>query len=128
MSAPPNEHSVKPTARQIALVFGSSLALLWGAWSTKTLVELEQRQIVTVRLGTLMEEFVAAEARVQRTPQDAQARIALYLKGVQNVIDELAADGTTVLVAEAVISGSAPDRSAQVKAKLATWMTSHDAR
>lgn len=128
MSATPNEHSVKPTGRQIALVVGGSLALLWGAWSTKTLVELEQRQIVTVRLGTLMEEFVAAEARVQRTPQDAKARIALYLKGVQSVIDELAADGTTVLVAEAVISGSAPDRSAQVKAKLATWMTSHDAR
>lgn len=122
MSRFANLRTPLPSLRQAALVLLICAALIWAGWSTQKLIELQERRIVTVQLGRLMEDFVAQEARVQRSPQEAQARVALYLEGVQAVIDGLAKDGTTVLVGEAVISGSAPDYSTHVRAQVDIWM------
>ena len=117
-----------PSLRQAAVVLLICALLIWAGWSTSKLIELQQRRIVTVQLGRLMEDFVTSEARVQRSPQEAQARVVLYLEGVQAVIDGLAKDGTTVLVGEAVISGSAPDYSGHVHTQVDIWMKNHGPR
>ena len=117
-----------PSLRQAAVVLLICAVLIWAGWSTQKLIELQQRRIVTVQLGRLMEDFVTSEARVQRSPQEAQARVVLYLEGVQAVIDGLAKDGTTVLVGEAVISGSAPDYSNHVRTQVDIWMKNHGPR
>lgn len=128
MSRFANLRTPLPSLRQAALVLLICAALIWAGWSTQRLIELQERRIVTVQLGRLMEDFVAQEARVQRSPQEAQARVVLYLEGVQAVIDGLAKDGTTVLVGEAVISGSAPDYSDHVHAQVDVWMKNHGPR
>jgi conjugal transfer pilin signal peptidase TrbI len=127
MSGSSSPRAWLPSLRHAGLVLLGSAALLWCGWTTKSVTDLQNRRIVTVRLGAMIEEFVAAEARAQRSPQDAQARLALYLKGIESVVNTLGKDGTTVLVAEAVISGSAPDYSPKVKADLDLWMTAHGA-
>lgn len=127
MSTAVSPHGWLPPFRQAGLVLLGSAALLWSGWTTRAVTDLQNRRIVTVRLAGMIEEFVAAEARAQHNPQEAQARLALYLKGMEAVVDKLGKDGTTILVAEAVISGSAPDYSPNVKADLDLWMTSHGA-
>ncbi len=127
MSGASSSRAWLPSLRQAGLVLLGSAALLWSGWTTRAVTDLQNRRIVTVKLGAMIEEFVAAEARAQRNPQEAQARLALYLKGMEAVVDRLGKDGTTILVAEAVISGSAPDYSPKVKADLDLWMTAHGA-
>lgn len=117
-----------PSWRQAGMALLLGITLIWAGWATKAVMELQHRRIVTVRLASMMEDYVAREARAKRDPAEAQLRITTYLKGVQSVIDDLAKDGTTVLVAEAVISGAAPDYSPLVKTRVDLWMNSHDPR
>ena len=91
-------------------------ALVWAAWATRTLVELRERRIVSVSLSRLVEDFVAAEARNGGSPEDAAKRTGAYLGAVNRAVTDLARDGTTVLVSEATLGRSVPDRTAQVRA------------
>ena len=101
------------------ILFAALLAAcLWGAWATTRLLELSARRVVTVRLAALMGEFVEAEARSGRAPEETKARIAHYLGAVEKAVDRLGEDGTTVLVAEAVVAGGAPDLTDQVRAEV----------
>jgi hypothetical protein len=99
-------------------LFGLSLigSTLWGAWATNKLLALEQREVVTVQLGRIMGDFVEAEARAGRPPEETRQRVQSYLKAVEASVDKLGKDGRTVLVAEAVVAGSAPDLTEQVRA------------
>ena len=106
-----------PTALALA---GSMLAsTLWGTWATHEIVTLHRREVVTVQLSRIMGDFVEAEARSGRPAEETQARVAAYLKAVEASVQALGKDGRTVLVAEAVVSGGAPDFTDQVRADVA---------
>ena len=96
-----------------------ALALIWAAWATRTLVALEQRQIVSVSLSRLVEDFVAAEARNGGTPDEAAKRTGAYLAAINQAVADLGRDGTTVLVSEATLGRSVEDRTAEVRARVA---------
>lgn len=94
-------------------------AVWWGSATTQRLHALERREVVTVQLGKIMGEFVEAEARSAHDPSATRERIALYLKAVEASVARLGREGRTVLVAEAVVAGSAPDMTDQVRLDVA---------
>lgn len=98
---------------------GILLAGLWASWATTALVEVEKREVVTVELAGMMGAFVEAEARSGNPPEIMKARVERYLKAVEASVATLRAEGRTVLVAEAVIAGSAPDFTETVRADVA---------
>ena len=97
-------------------------AALWGVWTTERVAAIERREIVTVELSRLMGEFVEAEARSGRPPEVMQARVEAYLAAVEASVERLDREGRTVLIAEAVVAGSAPDLTNQVRADVARRM------
>ena len=111
---------LSPTAIMLALCMVGST--LWGVWATDKLLALEKRELVTVQLSGLMGEFVEAEARSGRSPEEMQARVRTYLQAVEASVAQLRREGRTVLIAEAVVAGSARDLTAQVRADVARRM------
>ena len=91
---------------------------LWGAWVTRTLVEVRSRHIVSVSLSRLVEDFVASEARGGGTPDQSAKRTAIYLAAINQAVSNLGQDGTTVLVSEATLGRSVPDRTELVRARV----------
>jgi hypothetical protein len=109
--------ALSPTAMVLAAsMIGSTL---WGVWATDRLLTLEKREVVTVQLSRIMGEFIEAEARAGRPPEETRMRVELYLKAVEASVAALGREGRTVLVAEAVVSGSAPDLTESVRADVA---------
>ena len=109
--------AISPTAMLLAAsMIGSTL---WGVWATDRLLTLEKREVVTVHLSQIMGEFIEAEARAGRPPEETRMRVELYLKAVEASVQALGREGRTVLVAEAVVSGSAPDLTESVRADVA---------
>jgi hypothetical protein len=102
---------------------------LWGLWATDKLLALEKREVVTVQLSGIMGDFVEAEARAGRSPEETRQRVQAYLKAVEASVGQLSREGRTVLVAEAVVAGSTPDLTEEVRADVARRMgASPDAR
>ncbi|MFA9199844.1 MAG: type-F conjugative transfer system protein TrbI [Cypionkella sp.] len=95
---------------------------LWGIWATDKLLALEKREVVTVQLSRIMGDFVEAEARAGRPPEETRQRVQAYLKAVEASVEQLGRDGRTVLVAEAVVSGSTPDLTEAVRADVGRRM------
>ena len=93
-------------------------ALLWAAWSTRLLLDVSKRQIVSVSLSTLVGDFVAAESRNGGTPEQTASRTAAYLAAVNRSVSALGADGSTVIVTEATLGKSVPDRTEHVRAEV----------
>lgn len=93
-------------------------ASLWGAWVTRTLVEVRSRHIVSVSLSRLVEDFVASEARGGGTPDQSAKRTAVYLAAINQAVSNLGEDGATVLVSEATLGRSVPDRTELVRARV----------
>lgn len=98
---------------------GIMVAGLWASWATTALVEVKEREVVTVELAGMMGAFVETEARSGNPPEIMKARVERYLKAVEASVNSLSADGRTVLVAEAVIAGSAPDFTETVRKDVA---------
>ena len=82
--------------------------VLWGVWATDKLLALEKREVVTVQLSRIMGDFVEAEARAGRSPEETRQRVEAYLKAVEASVEQLGRDGRTVLVAEAVVGDQPP--------------------
>lgn len=89
--------------------------LLWAAWATRLLLEVSKRQIVSVSLSTLIGDFVAAESRNGGTPEQTASRTAAYLAAVNRSVAALGVDGTAVIVTEATLGKSVPDRTERVR-------------
>ena len=124
---PKGRFSVSLTA--IALALSMVGSTLWGLWATDKLLALEKREVVTVQLSGIMGDFVEAEARAGRTPEETRQRVQAYLKAVEASVGQLSREGRTVLVAEAVVAGSTPDLTEAVRADVARRMgASPDAR
>lgn len=107
------------TAGGLALASLAFAGFLWGVWTTNELVDLSRREVVTVQLSQLMGDFVEAEARTGRAPEETRARVELYLKAVEASVEQLGREGRTVLVSEAVVAGSSHDLTDQVRADVA---------
>jgi hypothetical protein len=93
-------------------------ALIWTAWATRALVELQHRRVVSVSLSRLVEDFVAAEARNGGTPEQSARRTATYLAAINKAVADMGAGGTTVLVSEATLGRSVEDRTDDVRARV----------
>lgn len=106
----------------IALALSMVGSTLWGLWATDKLLALEKREVVTVQLSGIMGDFVEAEARAGRTPEETRQRVQAYLKAVEASVGQLSREGRTVLVAEAVVAGSTPDLTEAVRADVARRM------
>ena len=102
--------------------------LIWSAWATREILALGKRQIVTVSLATLVGDFVKAEARNGGDPASTEARTRAYLAAIDKAVANLGRDGTVVLVSEATLGRSVPDRTAAVRADLARTLGGSDAR
>jgi hypothetical protein len=117
-----------PVARVLGAILLAA-ALLWAAWATRALIELQQRRIVSVSLSRLVEDFVAAEARNGGTAEQSARRTATYLAAVNKAVAELGQGGTTVLVSEAMLGRSVDDRTAEVRTRVTRAMEAErDAR
>lgn len=113
----------------IALALSMVGSTLWGLWATDKLLALEKREVVTVQLSGIMGDFVEAEARAGRSPEETRQRVQAYLKAVEASVGQLSREGRTVLVAEAVVAGSTPDLTEAVRADVARRIgASPDAR
>lgn len=119
-SEPGPRRPLSPTA--LVLAASMTASTLWGAWATKSLLELEHREVVTVQLARIVGDFVEGEARAGHSPEETRDRVAAYLKAVDASVKALSRDGRTVLVAEAVVAGSVPDLTQQVRADVAQRM------
>ncbi|KER34455.1 type-F conjugative transfer system protein TrbI [Sphingobium indicum] len=107
-----------------AVVFGVGMIgqVLWGVWATDKLLTLEKREVVTVQLSRIMGDFIEAEARAGRPPEETRLRVQAYLKAVEASVQKLGREGRTVLVAEAVVAGSTPDLTQSVRADVVRRM------
>lgn len=114
--APPQRRFAGYRLVTLANFAGIAIAGLWASWATTELIGLGRSEIVTVELAGMMGSFVEAEARSGNPPEIMKARVEAYLKAVELSVDRLAKEGRTVLVAEAVVAGSAPDFSGVVRA------------
>lgn len=117
---PKRRFGINLTAVALALsMIGSTL---WGVWATDKLLALEKREVVTVQLSRIMGDFIEAEARAGRPPEETRQRVQAYLKAVEDSVGQLGREGRTVLVAEAVVAGSTPDLTEAVRADVARRM------
>ena len=66
-----------------------------------------------------MGDFIEAEARAGRPPEETKMRVQAYLQAVEASVGHLGREGRTVLVAEAVVAGSTPDLTEAVRADVA---------
>ena len=106
----------------VAVGVGMVGQVLWGVWATDKLLTLEKREVVTVQLSRIMGDFIEAEARAGRPPEETRQRVQAYLKAVEASVQKLGREGRTVLVAEAVVAGSTPDLTGSVRADVARRM------
>jgi hypothetical protein len=96
--------------------------VLWGVWATDKLLTVEKREVVTVQLSRIMGDFIEAESRAGRPPEETRLRVQAYLKAVEASVQRLGREGRTVLVAEAVVAGSTPDLTQSVRADVVRRM------
>jgi hypothetical protein len=66
-----------------AVALGLSMvgSALWGVWATDKLLALDKREVVTVQLSRIMGDFIEAEARAGRPPEETKMRVQAYLQG-----------------------------------------------
>jgi hypothetical protein len=107
-----------------AVVLGVGMIgqVLWGVWTTDKVLTLAKREVVTVQLSRIMGDFIEAEARSGRPPEETRLRVQAYLKAVEASVQQLGREGRTVLVAEAVVAGSTPDLTQSVRADVVRRM------
>ena len=106
----------------VAVGVGIVGQVLWGVWATDKLLTLEKREVVTIQLSRIMGDFIEAEARAGRPPEETRLRVQAYLKAVEASVQKLGREGRTVLVAEAVVAGSTPDLTQSVRADVVRRM------
>lgn len=100
----------------LAIVAAFAILIAWNIWETKKVIALEKRQLVSVSLQGLITDFVMSESRRGGSPEETARKTKAYLDAVQTAVANLGANGTPVLVSEAVVGHSIPDATPIVKA------------
>ncbi|WP_454887617.1 TrbI F-type domain-containing protein [Sphingomonas oryzagri] len=103
----------------VAIIFALAC---WNIWTTRELLALKHRRIVSVSLATLITDFVRNESHQSGDPQQMAAETRRYLVATQLALKSLAGDGTPVVASEAVLGNSVPDVTPQVKQAVARAM------
>jgi Type-F conjugative transfer system protein (TrbI_Ftype) len=105
----------------VQLAFGAMLLLasIWAMWATSKIFMLDDRRVVSVRLASIINDFVAAEARSSTPPEQLGARTQAFMMALDAALKKRAAAGQVVLIGEAVVASSVPDVTANVVADLA---------
>ena len=93
-------------------------AAIWAMWASAKIIALEDRRVVSVRLASIVNDFVAAEARSGTAPDQLETRTRAFMGALDSVLKKRAAGGEVVLVGEAVIASSVPDVTNDVVADL----------
>jgi hypothetical protein len=71
----------------------------------------------------MINDFVMAEARSGNSPEQVERDTRHFMALLQDVLRNRAQDGTTILVGEAVVSGSVPDVTADVRGEVGRLIT-----
>lgn len=92
-------------------------ALLWGAWVTKNILDpsVVKAPIASVRLEQIIGEYVQAQARSNTPPEVVTRQTQAFMAALGEELKARGADGTTVMVGEAVLSQNVPDITAEVR-------------
>ena len=92
-------------------------ALLWGAWVTKNILDpsVVKAPIASVRLEQIIGEYVQAQARSNTPPEVVTRQTQAFMAALGEELKARGADGTTVMVGEAVLSQNVPDITADVR-------------
>ena len=106
------------------LLLGAVLAgiALWAFWITGKVERISERRIVAVSLSGMVGDFLRTEARSGNSTQQVEGDTARFMALMQAVLGERAQRGETVIVGEAVIAGSAPDITAEVRGEVGRRM------
>ena len=99
------------------LLAGSALlgGLVWGAWTSREVLALKESRIVSVSIQAMANDFLMAEARSGVSPEQAELDTRHYMATLQSVLKDRASQGEIIIVSEAVVSGSVPDITPQVR-------------
>ncbi|MDF0490464.1 type-F conjugative transfer system protein TrbI [Sphingomonas sp. H39-1-10] len=86
-------------------------ALVWAIWVTHAiLARADRRQdIVSVRLSSIVGEYVQAQARSAAPPERVEAEMRRFMAALDRQLERRGAQGQIVLVGEAVLSRNVPD-------------------
>ena len=90
-------------------------AVVWGSWITREVFELQQSRTVSVSLASMANDFLMAEARAGVSPEQAEVDTRHYMATLQSILRDRAAKGEIILVSEAVVTGSVPDITPEVR-------------
>lgn len=90
--------------------------LLWAAWVTKHIAAAPpQIPMASVRLEALVTEYVQAQSHSNGTPEAVTQQTGRFMAAIEEELKRIGANGTTVLVGEAVLSKNVPDITDQVR-------------
>lgn len=95
----------------LALIGG----VVWGAWTTREVLALKKGRFVSVSIQSMANDFLMAEARSGVGPEQAEVDTRHYMNTLQSVLKDRASQGEIIIVSEAVVSGSVPDITPQVR-------------
>lgn len=102
---------------QVMLLIVCVAGLVWGAWTTRAILDLRARPapFVKVQLERLVAEYVRAQARSATPPDRIDTETAVFMKVLDASLARHARAGEVVLVSEAVVGGTVPDITAAVR-------------
>lgn len=112
--APAKKEGLPPITWGLAAI--AVAMLLWGAWVTKHIAAPPaQIPMASVRLEALVTEYVQAQSHANGTPDAVTQQTARFMGAIEDELKRIGANGTTVLVGEAVLSKNVPDITDQVR-------------
>lgn len=103
--------------QQVLGVAAALVVLCWGAWATRTLLDLRAQElpVAKVQLQSLIGEYVRAQARSPSPPERIEAETARFMQTLDRAMSEAAGEGRVILVNEAIVSGDVADITEQVR-------------
>lgn len=106
---------LKLSGTEIALSLGCAAALIWGAWVTRELVTRHPPTIVKVNLAGLVQDYMVAASHSNWTQDQIKTQTQAFTSAVDEEIGRISANGTTVLMTEAVLSKSVRDATPEIR-------------
>lgn len=103
--------------KEIILTFACALALVWSGWVTKELITPRDK-IVRLGAASIIQEYMNAAARSNWSEADIKSKTEAFTDTLDDLIAAEAANGTTVLMTEAVLSKDAEDITPKVREAL----------
>lgn len=117
-SPPPPAGSAKKSKKggvspvQVLLVAAGVATLAWGAWMTRSVMDLQtggEPQFVKVQLQGLVGESIRAQARTATPPEKVSTETGAFMAELDKAVKGLSSDGKIVLINEAIVAGDVPD-------------------